>query len=149
MSYTDPVENIFSAIDTEFRKLTGGLNNSFFLALNGNGYRDECPASIGFPRCIWSLTTDVRGYETFKKTKSMTYITFDIYAETMAEVGTIYSYFNTLFQKCSLSITGNVLVWFREINKNCGMESVDPLETTAATSVARYSIDYEIKTQES
>ena len=112
-------------------------------------FPDEYPASMGapvFPYCIYFIVSDVPD-NVFVKNGESVLLQFSLFSssESLIEISAILSSLRTLFDDCSLSITGSNLVWFKR-------EGFQPMveggtTTEGATRIKHWAQDYEISTQ--
>lgn len=132
------MKNLTTAI---YGKLTG---SSLSTAVGGRVFKGVAPEGTGYPYVVYSLISDVPDY-TFTETMEDVIIQFDIFSNTSSstEAEDIFGYLKSLYDFCSMTITGGSLLYMR---RSYAVLYNEDVTTPAGTeTVWRYSVDYEIK----
>lgn len=131
------MKNLTTAI---YGKLTGSTLSS---AVGGRVFRGVAPGGTEFPYVVYSLISDVPEY-TFSETLEDVTIQFDIFskASSSSEVEDLFGYLKSLYDFCSMTITGGSLLYMR---RNVAILYTEDFTTPSGTeTVWHYSVDYEI-----
>lgn len=98
---------LLTALYTKFTALTGGLHNSFYNGLSGRMYLGFAPQSSTFPYAVYNLVTDTHDYQFVEQFEEVV-IQFDIASQSSsaAECNTLFGYLISLYDNCSLTISG-------------------------------------------
>lgn len=113
--------------------------------VGGRIYLDEAPENTAFPYVVFFIVAG-SPERTFTEHYTETLIQFSLFSSSpgAAEITDMYADLITLFDECSLSITGSTLVWMREQNL---ATMVDEITTPSGTaSVKHWAIDFSILT---
>lgn len=108
-------------------------------------YLDQAPGKPTFPYVVFFIVSSVPE-KTFTEDLSETLIQFSIYSSSSSatEVSAIYAALKTLYDECSLTITGSSLVWMKETNLVTMTE--DMTTATGTTTIKHWAVDFEVKT---
>lgn len=108
-------------------------------------YLDQAPDKPTFPYVVFFIVSSVPE-KTFTEDLSETLIQFSIYSASSSatEISAIYAALKTLYDECSLTITGSSLVWMKETNLVTMTE--DMTTTTGTTTIKHWAVDFEVKT---
>lgn len=126
-----------------FIATTGGNHNSLYNSVSGRMYFVEAPQNATFPYIVWHIITNDDRIN-FTSDKLDLIIQFDIHSSsaTSQELGTIYGYLNTLYNRSSPTITGYRVVSFRKENSRGPLKFED-------TNNWMYQIRYLLKIEPS
>jgi len=133
------LNNLLTAI---YGKLAGSTLST---AIGGRMYLDQAPDKPTFPYVVFFIVSSVPE-KTFTEDMSETLIQFSIYSASSSatEISAIYAALKTLYDECSLTITGSSLVWMKETNLVTMTE--DMTTATGTTTLKHWAIDFEVKT---
>jgi uncharacterized membrane protein (GlpM family) len=133
------LNNLLTAI---YGKLAG---STLTTAIGGRMYLDQAPDKPTFPYVVFFIVSSVPE-KTFTEDLSETLIQFSIYSASSSatEISAIYAALKTLYDECSLTITGSSLVWMKETNLVTMTE--DMTTTTGTTTIKHWAVDFEVKT---
>lgn len=133
------MNNLLTAI---YGKLAG---STLTTAIGGRMYLDQAPDKPTFPYVVFFIVSSVPE-KTFTEDLSETLIQFSIYSASSSatEISAIYAALKTLYDECSLTITGSSLVWMKETNLVTMTE--DMTTTTGTTTIKHWAVDFEVKT---
>jgi hypothetical protein len=125
------LNNLLTAI---YGKLAG---STLTTAIGGRMYLDQAPDKPTFPYVVFFIVSSVPE-KTFTEDLSETLIQFSIYSASSSatEISAIYAALKTLYDECSLTITGSNLVTMTE----------DMTTTTGTTTIKHWAVDFEVKT---
>jgi hypothetical protein len=135
------MDELIKAIIT---KLSGSTISS---DVNGRVFLDRAPDGCEFPYIVFFVVSSVPDWQ-FSERFEDTLIQFSLFSnsESAVEITTMLKDLRALLDDCSMTITGDTLVWFRRQNITTMVEDIT---TTAGTqSVKHYAVDYEAKVQE-
>jgi hypothetical protein len=116
--------------------------------VSGRIYLDQYPSSESpatFPYCVFFIVSGVP-HRTFTERYTNTLIQFSLFSSSQSavEITNMYNDLKTLLDECSLTITGNTLVWMREQNLTTMTEDITTADGTQ--SVKHWACDYEVLT---
>jgi len=133
------LNNLLTAI---YGKLAGSALST---AIGGRMYLDQAPGKPTFPYVVFFIVSSVPE-KTFTEDMSETLIQFSIYSASSSatEISAIYAALKTLYDECSLTITGSSLVWMKETNLVTMTE--DMTTATGTTTLKHWAVDFEVKT---
>lgn len=133
------MNNLLTAL---YGKLAGSALST---AIGGRMYLDQAPGKPTFPYVVFFIVSSVPE-KTFTEDLSETLIQFSIYSSSSSatEVSAIYAALKTLYDECSLTITGSSLVWMKETNLVTMTE--DMTTATGTTTLKHWAVDYEVLT---
>lgn len=133
------MKNLTTAI---FAKAT---SSTFLNALNGRLFKQRAPDASDYPYAIFQIISDVPE-KTFSEDMEDVVLQFRLFSDTSGstEVENLYTYLRSLYDECSLSITGSTLVWCRRIFSAPFDE--DHTTKTGVVHVFGYQADYSILT---
>ena len=97
---------------TKFNSLTGGLHNSLHIAVGGRLHNEGAPLNTPSPFISLHEISDMYEYN-FTDDFENVLIQFNIYSNTIPELNTLFGYMKTLFDNCSLSVSGYSHVYMR------------------------------------
>jgi len=114
-------------------------------AVGGRIHLDQAPQGCEFPYVVWFVVNDTPEYPG-GKTMEGVLIQFSIFSanSSAVEITGILANLRTLFDDCSLTITGSTLVYFIRRNLTTMVENIET--ATGEQSVKHYSQEYEIST---
>lgn len=117
-----------------YGKFSGSTLSTF---VGGRIYLDTVPQDVVLPYIAFFIVSGIPD-RTFTEHYTDTLIQFSLFSddESGIEITTMYDNLTTLFDECSLTITGSTLVWMRELN----------LTTMIDESVKHWAVDYEVRT---
>jgi len=136
------MNNILTAIKT---KLTGSALST---AVGGRVYLDRALPGAAFPYVVYFVVSAVPE-DDFKRDGESTLIQFSLFSASTSpvEVSGLFDQLKTLFDDCTLTITGNTLVWCIRRGLQTMTEEIT-VGSSGAQSVKHWAVDYEIITQE-
>lgn len=132
------MKNLTTAI---YGKLTG---SSLSAAVGGRVFKGVAPKGTEYPYIVYSLISDVPDY-TFTETMEDVIIQFDVFSKSSSstEAEDLFGYLTSLYDFCSMTITGGSLLYMR---RSYAVLYNEDVTTPAGTeTVWHYSVDYEIK----
>jgi hypothetical protein len=135
------MDELIKAIITKFSGSTISSD------VNGRVFLDRAPDGCEFPYIVFFVVSSVPDWQ-FSERFEDTLIQFSLFSnsESAVEITTMLKDLRALLDDCSMSITGDTLLWFRRQNITTMVEDIT---TTAGTqSVKHYAVDYEAKVQE-
>jgi hypothetical protein len=136
------MNNLLTAIMT---KITTGPS-AFSIDVGGRVYLDEAPAGTEFPYCVFFIVSGVPEWQFVERFED-TLIQFSLFSSSQGatEITTMYTDLKALFDDCSMTITGDTLIWFRRENLTTMVDEI----TTAdgMQTVKHWAVDYEAKVQ--
>jgi len=141
----DVISNLTAAFYSRFTALTGGVNNDFFNAVNGQLFEDEAPQGTLCPYAVYSVIAAPKE-KTFSEEYTNTLIQLSIFsaASSSAEIKNAYFQAHVLYDEKPLTITGSTLVWMKETNLVVMREKVTNPDGTNWSR--QYAIDLEVHT---
>lgn len=135
------MDELIKAIITKFSGSTISSD------VNGRVFLDRAPDGCEFPYIVFFVVSSVPDWQ-FSERFEDTLIQFSLFSnsESAVEITTMLKDLRALLDDCSMSITGDTLLWFRRQNITTMVEDIT---TTAGTqSIKHYAVDYEAKVQE-
>jgi len=126
-----------------FGKLSGSLLDT---DIGGRLFKGQAPDGTEFPYVVYLIVSDVPD-DVFAKKGESVLIQFSLFssASGSTEVEDMYSHLKTLYDDCSMTITGAVLAWF---HRQSAILMVEDYTTAAGTQkVWHYAVDYEVTIQ--
>ena len=140
------MKNLFTAITTLFTAAPGGVNNDFFNDIGGRLFEGQAPEGSEFPYAVMMLISDVPA-DTFKDDLEDVQIQFSLFssASSSGEIHDMFTDLKTLLDDCSLTITGNTLIWMRRLQANLMVEENTTVQGTK--NFWHYAVDYSIMMQ--
>jgi hypothetical protein len=135
------MDELIKAIIT---KLSGSTISS---DVNGRVFLDRAPDGCEFPYIVFFVVSSVPDWQ-FSERFEDTLIQFSLFSssESAVEITTMLKDLKSLFDDCSLTITGDTLIWFRRQNITTMVEEITT--ATGTQTIKHYSVDYEAKVQE-
>ena len=126
-----------------FTKTTGSALST---ALGGRIYKGRAPDGTAYPYAVYLLVSDVPD-PTFTETLENVLIQWSLFssASSSGEIEDLFANLKTLFDDCSLTITGETLLWFQRANATLMIE--DHTTPDGTVDVWHYAVDYDIKIQ--
>ncbi len=126
-----------------FAKLAGSALDT---AIGGRFYKARAPEGTAYPYVIFMLVSDVPA-DTFKDKLDDVLIQFSLFssASSSTEIEDIYANLETLYDDCSLTITGSTAIWMKRQNATLMME--DHITSNGTVEVWHYAVDYSIIAQ--
>lgn len=134
------MKNLSTAI---FGKLSGSLLDT---DIGGRLFKGQAPDAAEFPYVVYQIVSDVPD-DVFAKKGESVLIQFSLFssASGSTEIEDMYSHLKTLYDDCSMTITGATLAWFHRVSATL---MVEEYTTTAGTQkVWHYAVDYEVTIQ--
>jgi hypothetical protein len=128
------LKNLLTAIMT---KTTG---SALSIDVGGRIYLDQAPDNSTFPYVVFFIVSDVPE-KTFSEDFENVLIQFSLFSASSGatEITTIYTDLKSLFDECSLSITGNTLVWMKRANLTTMVDDITIQDGTQAVSIGRWT----------
>lgn len=133
------LNNLLTAIMTKF-------SGSSLASYVGNRiYLDAAPDGAQFPYVVFFIVSGNQE-KTFTEHYTNTLIQFSLFSASSSatEITTMYGYLKSLFDECSLTITGSKLVWMREENLTTMVDEVTVND--ASERAKHWAVDFEIYT---
>lgn len=123
-------------------KTTGSLLSA---DVGGRIYLDYAPDYAEYPSVVFFIVAG-NPDRTFTERYTDTLIQFSLFSASggAAEITTMHTHLKALFDECTLTITGSVLVWMKEESLTTMVDDV--VTVGAATQVRHWACDYTIKT---
>lgn len=131
------MDSLLAAIMT---KISGSALST---AAGGRIFLDQAPENSEFPYIVFFVVSGVPA-DTFTDAITETVIQFSIFSTSLSvvEMTGIYANLRSLFDDCSLSITGDTHLWMEWQNLTT---MVEDLTTPSGTSMVRHwAVDYSI-----
>ena len=134
------MKNVFTAL---VNKIAG---SDFSSSIGGRFYADIAPEGCEYPYCVFSVVSSNPDY-TFTEEFEDTTIQFSIYStdQGVTEITTVYSNLISLFDECTLSISGETFIWMTRENVTTLLDAIDTPEGTLG--LRHWAIDYLIQRQ--
>ena len=126
-----------------YGKLSGSLLDT---AIGGRMYKGRAPDGATYPYVVYLLVSDVPD-NTFQEDLERVTIQFSLFssASSSTEVEDMYSYLKTLYDDCTMTITGETLLF---MHRNSASLMVEDHATISGTvQVWHYAVDYLIMTK--
>jgi hypothetical protein len=125
-----------------FSKLAGSTLET---DIGGRLFKGRADEGAEFPYAVFMVVSDVPE-KTFTEDFENVLIQFSLFssASSSGEIEDMYSHLKTLFDECSLTITGSTLVWMKRANAFLMVE--DHTTTAGTQQVWYYAVDYEVMT---
>lgn len=113
--------------------------------VGGRVYLDRAGKGAVFPYVVFFIVSG-SPEKTFTEHYANTLIQFSLFStsESAAEITDMYADLKTLFDECSLTITGSSLVWMKEQNLTTMVEDIT--DTQAGEAVKHWAVDFEVLT---
>jgi hypothetical protein len=126
-----------------FTKTTGSALDT---ALGGRIYKGMAPDGTVYPYAVYMLVSDVPD-PTFTENLENVLIQWSLFssASSSGEIEDLFANLKTLYDDCSMSITGETLLWCQRANSTLMIEEHTTPDGTV--NVWHYAVDYDIKTQ--
>ena len=134
--------NILTAI---FGKTAGSTLSSL---VGGRIYLGRAPQNAAFPYVAYFVVTGMPDDAFKQKGRDLT-IQFSIYStsQSASEIATIYNALHSLYDDCSLSITGHTAIWMHETSLVTMTDDITTLP--GETEVKHWAADYSLITEAS
>jgi len=122
-------------------KTTGSTLSS---NVGGRIYFEEAPEGTEYPYVVF-LNIPRELEKTFSEDYEIYQIQFSLFSisKGLTEITTMYSNLQTLFDECSLSITGGTLVWMKRLGSPQTMGE-DHTTPSGTAKVHHWVVEYEI-----
>lgn len=135
------MNNLLTAI------MTKTISSTLFTDVGGRIFLDQAPEDAELPYVVFFIVSAVPDNKFQKLGEDIT-IQFSLFSSSvgMTEITNMYNDLKALFDECSLTITGNTLIWFRRVNLVTMVDEIVTREGT--TGVKHWAVDYEILTEE-
>ena len=125
--------------------MTKTAGSALSAAVGGRIYLDEAPEGTEFPYVVFFVVSAVPE-KTFTEEYADSLIQFSLFStsQSAAEITAMYADLKSLFDECSLTLSGSTLVWMKLANLATNPEEI----TTRAGTVGckHWAADFEIKT---
>lgn len=135
------MKNFYTALMTYFNATTAGSHNTFWNDIGGRLYQGIAPARAEYPYCVFThvISTQI---DTFKNDIDNIVIQFSIFSDkSCADVLDNMTHLKSLFDDCSLTITGGMLVSFYHLIDGLTSEEVTTT-TPGVQNIWHYHVDY-------
>lgn len=115
-------------------------------ALGGRIYKGRAPDGTEYPYAVYLLVSDVPD-PTFTESLENVLIQWSLFssASSSGEIEDLFTNLKTLFDDCSLTITGETLLWCQRANSTLMVE--DHTTPDGTVDVWHYAVDYDLKIQ--
>lgn len=122
------------------------VGTALHTALGGRLYKGMAPDGVAYPYAVYLLVSDVSNPTFTEQLEDMT-IQFSLFssASSSGEVEDLFTALKALYDDCSLTVTGETLLWCQRENATLMVEDHTTPDGTVA--VWHYAVDYNIKTQ--
>lgn len=128
------MNSLFTAIYNRFATTTG---STFYNDVSGRMYHNVAPQAATFPYCVYFSVSDIDDLD-FSDEHEDFLIQFNIFSQNNSalEAGTLLESLKTMFDNCSLTVTGWRHLQFQrdQVTPNNDFEQVPPIQG--------YAIDY-------
>lgn len=106
-------------------------------------YKGRAPEGTDYPYCVFRVITDVPE-KTYTEDYERVVVQFSLFSITSStlEVENMLTYLESLYDECSLSITGATLIWMKRDNVTFLEE--EHTTPSGTSQVHAYHVDYEI-----
>jgi len=133
------MKNLLAAIMT---KVSGSSLSS---DVGGRIYLDQAPEGCEFPYAVMQIVSDVPDH-TFTEDFENIIIQFSLFSSSSGatEITGMFADLKTLFDECSLTITGSTLVWMKRTNLTTMVDDITVSDGTQ--QVRHWAVDYEVMT---
>jgi hypothetical protein len=131
------MDNLLSAIITK----TSG--SAFASDIGGRIYLDHAPDNAEFPYCVFFIVSDVP-LDTFTDSLDDVLVQFSLFSASSgaAEITGMYNDLRSLFDNCTLSITGSTFVSMRRQNLQTMVE--ESVTQTGTQIIKHWAVDYQL-----
>jgi hypothetical protein len=130
------MNSLFEAIYNHFSDTTG---SGFYNDVSGRFYHNVAPQGATFPYCVYFSVADVDELDFTDEREDFT-LQFDIFSQNNSalEAGNLLESLKTMFDNCSLTVTGWRHLQFKRdmVNPNNDFSQVPPIQG--------YSVDYDV-----
>jgi len=135
------MDNILTAI---FSKATGSTLSSL---VGGRVYLDRAPQEAEFPYVVYFPVVVVPD-DAFKQKGRNILFQFSIYSTSRSavEISAIYNALHSLYDDCSLSITGHTAIGMKETNYTTGVDDITT--PSGEAQVKHWPVEFELITEE-
>ena len=135
------MDELIKAIITKFSGSTISSD------VNGRVFLDRAPDGCEFPYIVFFVVSSVPDWQ-FSERFEDTLIQFSLFSnsESAVEITTMLKDLRALLDDCSMSITGDTLLWFRRQNIRTMVKEI--ITATGTQIIKHYAVDYEAKVQE-
>lgn len=108
------MKEVAQGIYTKFTELTGGIHNSLYNSVAGRMYLQQAPADAVFPYIVFSFVSGMHEFNWSSRFENVR-VQFSIFStkESAIEVEGIRGYLWTLYDLCTLSMTGYDSIYVR------------------------------------
>lgn len=112
-------------------------------SIGGRLYKGRAPEAAEYPYVVFSLVSDVPA-DTFKSNLEDVNIQFSIFssASSSGEVEDIFNNLKALYDDCSLTISGNTLIWMKR--ENAQLMPEEHTVPGGLQDVWHYAVDYSV-----
>lgn len=131
------MKNLTTAI---YSKASG---STFLSYISSRLYKGRAPEGTDYPYAVFRVVTDVPE-KTFTEDYERVVIQFSLFSITSStlEVENMLTYLESLYDECSLTITGSTLIWMKR--DNVVFQEEEHTTPTGTSQVHAYHVDYEI-----
>ena len=135
------MKNFYTALMTYFNAAPGGVHNAFYTDIGGRLYHGDAPDRTTYPYCVIFHIVDTQ-MDTFKTKMDQVVIQFSIFSDKSSpiEVHDAMTHLKSLFDDCTLSISGGTLVYFFHISDGLMREEVTTV--SAEQVIWHFHCDY-------
>jgi len=130
------MNSLFAAIYNRFSSTTG---SGFYNDVSGRMYLNHAPQEASFPYCVYFSVSDIDELD-FGEEREDFLLQFSIFSQNNSayEAGTLLESLKTMFDDCSLTVTGWRHLQFQRgsVYPNNDFDQVPP--------VVGYSVDYDV-----
>lgn len=134
------MKNLTTAI---FSKMTSSTD--LYADIGGRLYKGRAPEGAAYPYIVYMVVSDMP-WKTFSEDYEDVLIQFSLFSisPSSTEVEDMFTHLKSLYDECSLSITGATLVWMKRQNAILMVE--DHTTPTGTQQAWHYSVEYEVLT---
>jgi hypothetical protein len=138
------LKNITQGLITLFNAAPGGVNNSFWTAVNGRLFDTEAPDNTELPFAVYFVVSDV-DEDTFSENMKEVYVQFSLFSDksSSAEIKDMDTHLTSLFKDKVFTVSGWTVVTTKRVAGNG--PHVNPADVEAGTG--RYwqtDVDFQI-----
>jgi len=133
------MNNLITAITS---KLSG---SSLSTDVGGRIYLDRAPDDCAFPYVVFFVVSGTPE-RTYTEHYTITLIQFSLFSASPSavEITGMYNDLVSLYDECTMTITGSTLVWMKEQNLTTMVEDITATDGTQ--NVKHWAVDFEIMT---
>lgn len=133
------MNNLLTAI---YGKFSGSSLSS---NVGGRIFFDSAPEGTEYPYVVYFINNSVQN-KTFTEIYSDTTVQFNLFSIStgVTEITTMYNNLKSLFDECSLTITGSTLIWMREGVLSTSYEDI--VTENGTVGCRNWAVDYDVLT---